>query len=62
MPFADGAPKGYYEDFMTGLWAEGKDRAEVFGRPTGLAVAADGSLLVADDTGHVVWRIAYTGK
>ena len=31
-------------------------------RPVGLAVAMDGSLLIADDTGGTVWRVAYTGK
>jgi hypothetical protein len=33
----------------------------VWGRPAALAVAKDGSLLVADDTGGTIWRIAYTG-
>jgi len=37
-------------------------RAEVWGHPAALAVAKDGSLLVADDTGGTIWRIAYTGK
>ena len=32
------------------------------GRPAALAVAKDGSLLVADDTGGTIWRISYTGK
>jgi glucose/arabinose dehydrogenase len=36
--------------------------ASVWGRPAGLAVAKDGSLLIADDVGNAVWRIAYTGK
>jgi hypothetical protein len=34
----------------------------VWGRPAALAVAKDGSLLVADDTGGTIWRIAYTGQ
>jgi glucose/arabinose dehydrogenase len=62
VPFENGAPKGHYENFMTGLWAAGETRARVWGRPAGLAVARDGSLLVADDTGGVVWRIAYVGE
>jgi hypothetical protein len=33
----------------------------VWGRPAALAIAKDGSLLVADDTGGTIWRIAYTG-
>ena len=59
VPFEDGRPAGHYEVFATGFWAEGEDRARVWGRPAGLAVAADGSLLVADDTGGAIWRISY---
>jgi glucose/arabinose dehydrogenase len=62
VPFKDGRPEGYYENFATGFWASGEQRAEVWGRPAALAVAKDGALLVADDTGGTIWRIAYTGK
>jgi glucose/arabinose dehydrogenase len=62
VPFKDGRPEGYYENFATGFWTSGEQRAEVWGRPAALAVAKDGSLLVADDTGGTIWRIAYTGK
>ena len=62
VPFKDGKPEGYYENFATGFWISGEQRAEVWGRPASLAVAKDGALLVADDTGGTVWRIAYTGK
>jgi glucose/arabinose dehydrogenase len=61
VPFKDGRPEGYYENFATGFWASGQQRAEVWGRPAALAVAKDGSLLVADDTGGTIWRISYTG-
>ena len=61
VPFKDGRPEGYYENFATGFWASGENRAEVWGRPAALAVAKDGSLLVADDTGGTIWRISYTG-
>jgi glucose/arabinose dehydrogenase len=61
VPFRDGRPEGYYENFVTGFWASGERRAEVWGRPAALAVARDGSLLVADDTGGTIWRIFYTG-
>jgi glucose/arabinose dehydrogenase len=60
VPFKDGKPEGYYENFATGFWASGEQRAEVWGRPAALAVAKDGSLLVADDTGGTIWRI-YNG-
>ena len=62
VPFKDGRPEGYYENFATGFWISGEQRAEVWGRPAALAIAKDGSLLVADDTGGTIWRIAYTGK
>ena len=62
VPFKDGRPEGYYENFATGFWVSGERRAEVWGRPAALAVAKDGALLVADDTGGTIWRIAYTGE
>ncbi len=61
IPFKDGKPQGFYQNFMTGFWVSGLHRAEVWGRPAALAVAKDGALLVADDTGGTIWRIAYTG-
>ena len=62
VPFKDGKPLGYYENFATGFWVTGENRAEVWGRPAALAVAKDGSLLVGDDTGGTIWRISYTDK
>lgn len=61
VPFKNGKPEGYYQNFATGFWTAGEERAEVWGRPAALAVAKDGSLLVADDTGGTIWRISYTG-
>jgi glucose/arabinose dehydrogenase len=61
VPFKDGKPEGYYQNFVTGFWVSGQQRAEVWGRPTALAVAKDGSLLIADDTGGTIWRISYSG-
>ncbi len=55
----NGAPTGEYEDFLTGFVAD--DRG-VWGRPVGVAVARDGALLVTDDDGGVVWRVAYAQK
>lgn len=52
--FEDGKPTGVYEDFMTGFVL---DDAKVWGRPTGLAVARDGSLLVSDDSNGTIFRI-----
>ena len=48
---------GSYEDFLTGFVT---DAGEVWGRPVGVAVAADGSLLVSDDGGNAVWRVSST--
>jgi glucose/arabinose dehydrogenase len=62
VPFANGQPSGYYENFATGFWASGEHRAEVWGRPAALAIMKDGALLVADDTGGTIWRISYTGR
>ncbi len=61
VPFRDGRPVGHYEAFATGFWTAGTDRAVVIGRPAGLAVAADGSLLIADDVGQRIWRVSYRG-
>jgi glucose/arabinose dehydrogenase len=57
----DGRPLGGYENFVTGFWVSGKERAEVWGRPAAIAVAKDGALLIADDTAGTIWRIAYSG-
>ncbi|QGM46624.1 sorbosone dehydrogenase family protein [Methylocystis heyeri] len=59
--FRDGAPTGEYEDFLTGFVVAADD-SRVWGRPVDPAVAADGSLLVTDDAGGAIWRIAYKGK
>jgi glucose/arabinose dehydrogenase len=59
VPFRNGRPVGDYENFLTGFWLKGTAPAQVWGRPVGLAIAADGSLLIADDAGGTVWRIGY---
>jgi glucose/arabinose dehydrogenase len=61
VPFKDGIPQGFYENFAAGFWVSGESRAEVWGRPAALAVARDGSLLIADDTGGTIWRVSYRG-
>lgn len=52
----DGQAEGF-EDFLTGFLT--KDKKGRFGRPVALAVHTDGSLLVTDDDGGVVYRISY---
>ena len=55
MPFENGRPEGKPEEVLTGfLNGEG----EALGRPVGVAVDRAGALLVADDVGNVVWRVA----
>jgi glucose/arabinose dehydrogenase len=56
IPFKDGKISGPPEDFLTGFIAT-QEKSEVYGRPVGLAVLRDGSLLVADDASNVIWRI-----
>jgi len=57
VPFADGKPSGAMEDFLTGFLPNPKAN-EVYGRPVGVAVWTDGSLLVSDDGGNKVWRVS----
>jgi glucose/arabinose dehydrogenase len=57
VPFQNGKPSGALEDFLTGFIANPKS-SEVYGRPVGVAVWTDGSLLVADDAAGKVWRVS----
>ncbi|MGA2718901.1 MAG: PQQ-dependent sugar dehydrogenase [Candidatus Acidiferrales bacterium] len=54
-----GKATGEYEDFLTGFVLP---NGQVWGRPVGIAVAQDGSLLVSDDGSNSIWRVSYTGK
>jgi len=54
-----GRASGEYEDFLTGFVLPNGD---VWGRPVGVTVAADGSLLVTDDGSNSIWRVSYVGK
>jgi glucose/arabinose dehydrogenase len=55
----DGVPTGEYDDFMTGFVV---DDAKVWGRPVGIGVMHDGSLLVTEDGNGTVWRVWYDDK
>ena len=59
IPLKKGVATGEYEDFMTGFVTQGGD---VWGRPVGVAVAANGSLLVTDDGSNTVWRVSYARR
>ena len=56
VPFKDNMPQEP-EDFLTGFIANG-DGSEVYGRPVGITTLPDGSLLVNDDDGNVIWRVS----
>ncbi len=57
VPFRDGQPYGKPEDFITGFMPA--DRQGVaYGRPVGVAVDSTGALLIADDVGNTIWRVA----
>ncbi len=47
-----------YENFVSG-WLPDENSNEVWGRPVGLLVNSDGSLLIADDGGRKIWRVSY---
>ena len=55
VPFADGRPASEPIDFLTGFVSADGD---AYGRPVGVAMDGKGGLLVADDVGNVVWRVA----
>jgi glucose/arabinose dehydrogenase len=54
-----GHASGGYEDFLTGFVLPD---GNVWGRPVGITVAPDGSLLVSDDGSDSIWRVSYAGK
>ena len=56
VPMKNGHATGQYEDFLTGFVTPNGD---VWGRPVGVAVATDGSLIVTDDGSNTVWRVSY---
>jgi glucose/arabinose dehydrogenase len=59
VPFANGRPSGAPRDILSGFLAP--DERESYGRPVGVAIGPDRrSLLVADDVGNVIWRVAGT--
>jgi glucose/arabinose dehydrogenase len=54
VPFTDGRPSGVAQDVVTGFLDDGKAR----GRPVAVAFDKSGALLIADDVGNTVWRVA----
>lgn len=58
VPVHQGKPDGEYDDFLTGFVTASGD---VWGRPVGVTVDSQGSLLVTDDGGNCIWRVSYAG-
>lgn len=55
VPFAGGMPEGEPEAFLTGFLNK---QGQAMGRPVDVAVDKAGALLVTDDAGGAVWRVA----
>jgi glucose/arabinose dehydrogenase len=56
---SNGKARGDYEDFVTGFVTP---QGNVWGRPVGITVAKDGSLLFSEDGNKTIWRVSYAGK
>ncbi len=58
IPFTQGSPSAEPAAFFSGMVRDpaGKD---VYGRPVGVAVEPDGSLLISDDGGKLIWRVSF---
>ena len=54
VPFVNGVPDGMAQDVVTGFLQDDQAR----GRPVGLGIDGTGALLIADDAGNTVWRVA----
>ncbi|MGJ7505897.1 PQQ-dependent sugar dehydrogenase [Variovorax sp. GT1P44] len=58
--FVDGRPAGQKVPVVTGFASP--DEKSLFGAPVGLAQAADGALLIADDVGNAVWSVSASNQ
>ncbi|HZV35483.1 MAG TPA: sorbosone dehydrogenase family protein [Verrucomicrobiae bacterium] len=59
VPVKRGKATGEYDDFLTGFVV---NAGEVWGRPVGITVDSQGSLLVVDDGSNSIWRVRYVGN
>lgn len=57
IPFKNEKPSGKPEDFLTGF-IDDADKSRVHGRPVGVTVIPDGSLLVTDDASNIIWQVS----
>jgi glucose/arabinose dehydrogenase/mono/diheme cytochrome c family protein len=61
-PLADGKTTDAFVVFADGFAGAHKDPGRAAHRPTGLAMAPDGSLYIADDKGGRIWHVTYAGS
>jgi glucose/arabinose dehydrogenase len=61
IPFRNGLPAGDPTPFFPGFVPDPAGR-NVYGRLVGVAVASDGSVLISDDGGNLIWRVSYQPK
>ena len=59
VPFTGGKPSGKKIDVLTGFVSP---EGNAYGRPVGVALDQQGGLLVADDVGNAIWRVAAARK
>jgi glucose/arabinose dehydrogenase len=55
VPFQNGRPAGPPRDILSGFLAP--DEKVSYGRPVGVTLGPDGSVLMADDVGDIIWRV-----
>ncbi len=58
IPFKQGRPQGYYQEFLTGFLIN-PSIPETWGRPVGLLVLPDGSLIFTEESNGRIYRIQY---
>ncbi len=61
VPFSDGRPQGQYEDFLTGFLLD-PSVPTTWGRPVGLLMLNDGSLIFTDEANNRIYRIQYAAR
>jgi glucose/arabinose dehydrogenase/mono/diheme cytochrome c family protein len=61
-PLSNGKASGPFIVFADGFAGATKEPGQAAHRPTGLAVAPDGALYIADDKGGRIWRVTYQGS
>jgi glucose/arabinose dehydrogenase len=58
VPLENGRSNGVYQDFLTGFVTPD---GQPWGRPVGITIGQDGSMLVTDDGTRAIWRVSWVG-